>query len=105
CGPMSKQNCLVLAPPKYKIPHRWPTGRDVIWIDNVKITAQEVLSSGSLTKRMMMLDEDQISFSFASSMVDDNIEDYSHQIAEMIGLRNESYLVQAGVRTVLDIGC
>ncbi|KAC9923451.1 hypothetical protein E3N88_45069 [Mikania micrantha] len=105
CGPMSKQNCLILAPPKYKIPHRWPTGRDVIWIDNVKITAQEVLSSGSLTKRMMMLDEDQISFSFASSMVDDNIEDYSHQIAEMIGLRNESYLVQAGVRTVLDIGC
>jgi SAM-dependent methyltransferase len=105
CGPMSKQNCLVLAPPKYKIPHRWPTGRDVIWIDNVKITAQEVLSAGSLTKRMMMLDEDQISFSFASSMVDDNIEDYSHQIAEMIGLRNESYLVQAGVRTVLDIGC
>ncbi|MFS7947306.1 putative sterol 24-C-methyltransferase [Helianthus anomalus] len=105
CGPMSKQNCLILAPPKYKVPHRWPTGRDVIWIDNVKITAQEVLSSGSLTKRMMMLDEDQISFSFASSMVDDNIEDYSHQIAEMIGLRNESYLVQAGVRAVLDIGC
>ncbi|KAK1431284.1 hypothetical protein QVD17_07740 [Tagetes erecta] len=105
CGPMSKHHCLILAPPKYKIPHRWPTGRDVIWIDNVKITAQEVLSSGSFTKRMMMLDEDQISFSFASSMVDDNIEDYSHQIAEMIGLRNESYLVQAGVRTILDIGC
>ncbi|KAL8256629.1 hypothetical protein R6Q59_031696 [Mikania micrantha] len=105
CGPTSKHNCLVLAPSGYKIPHRWPTGRDVIWIDNVKINAQEVLSSGSLTKRMMLLDEDQISFSFASSMVDDSIEDYSHQIAEMIGLRNESYLVQAGVRTVLDIGC
>ncbi|KVH98556.1 hypothetical protein Ccrd_023225 [Cynara cardunculus var. scolymus] len=101
CGVTSKQKCLVLAPVKYKIPHRWPTGRDVIWIDNVKIKAQEVLSSGSFTKRMMMLDEDQISFSFASSMVDDNIEDYSHQIAEMIGLRNESYLV----RTILDIGC
>ncbi|CAI9263677.1 unnamed protein product [Lactuca saligna] len=105
CGPTSKQNCLVLAPPAYKIPHRWPTGRDVIWIDNVKINAQQVLSSGSLTKRMMLLDEDQISFSFASSMVDDSIEDYSHQIAEMIGLRNESYLVHAGVRTILDIGC
>ncbi|KAM0005284.1 putative S-adenosyl-L-methionine-dependent methyltransferase [Helianthus debilis subsp. tardiflorus] len=105
CGPTSKQNCLVLAPSGYKIPHRWPTGRDVIWIDNVKINAQEVLSSGSLTKRMMLLDDDQISFSFASSMIDDSIEDYSHQIAEMIGLRNESYLVQAGVRTVLDIGC
>ncbi|PWA72693.1 S-adenosyl-L-methionine-dependent methyltransferase [Artemisia annua] len=105
CGLTSKQNCLVPAPSAYKIPHRWPTGRDVIWIDNVKINAQQVLSSGSLTKRMMLLDEDQISFSFASSMVDDNIEDYSHQIAEMIGLRNVSYLVQAGVRTVLDIGC
>lgn len=53
CGPMSKQNCLIPAPPKYKIPHRWPTGRDVIWSDNVKITAQEVLSSGSLTKRLV----------------------------------------------------
>lgn len=53
CGPMSKQNCVTLAPPKYKVPHRWPTGRDVIWIDNVKITAQEVLSSGSLTKRLV----------------------------------------------------
>ncbi|KAI3504994.1 hypothetical protein L1887_26834 [Cichorium endivia] len=105
CGPTSKQNCLVLAPSGYKIPHRWPTGRDVIWIDNVKINAEQVLSSGSLTKRMMLLDEDQISFSFASSMVDDSIEDYSHQIAEMIGLRNESYLVHAGVRTILDIGC
>nr|GEY52950.1 probable pectin methyltransferase QUA2 [Tanacetum cinerariifolium] len=105
CGLTSKQNCLVPAPSAYKIPHRWPTGRDVIWIDNVKINAQEVLTSGSLTKRMMLLDDDQISFSFASSMVDDNIEDYSHQIAEMIGLRNVSYLVQAGVRTVLDIGC
>lgn len=51
CGPTPQQNCLVLAPSKYKIPHRWPTGRDVIWIDNVKINAQQVLSSGSLTKR------------------------------------------------------
>lgn len=51
CGPTSKQNCLVLAPLRYKIPHRWPTGRDVIWVDNVKINAQQVLSSGSLTKR------------------------------------------------------
>lgn len=46
-----KQNCLVLPPVNYKIPFRWPTGKDVIWVANVKITAQEVLSSGSLTKR------------------------------------------------------
>ncbi|PON50355.1 putative pectin methyltransferase QUA [Trema orientale] len=99
-----KRNCLVLPPANYKIPLRWPTGRDIIWSANVKITAQEVLSSGSLTKRMMMLDDEQISFRSASPMFD-GVEDYSHQIAEMIGLRNESNFIEAGVRTVLDIGC
>ncbi|CAL9753148.1 unnamed protein product [Musa acuminata subsp. burmannicoides] len=33
------------------------------------------------------------------------VEDYTHQIAEMIGLPNESNFIEAGVRTVLDIGC
>lgn len=51
CGYSSKQSCLVLPPVNYRIPLRWPTGRDIIWVANVKITAQEVLSSGSLTKR------------------------------------------------------
>ncbi|KAJ4839458.1 putative pectin methyltransferase qua2 [Turnera subulata] len=104
CEHESRQSCLVLPPVNYRIPLRWPTGRDVIWSANVKITAQEVLSSGSLTKRMMMLDEEQISFRSASLMFD-GVEDYSHQIAEMIGLRNESNFIQAGVRTILDVGC
>ena len=51
CGHGSRQSCLVLPPVNYKIPLRWPTGRDVIWVANVKITGQEVFSSGSLTKR------------------------------------------------------
>ncbi|KAJ4966690.1 hypothetical protein NE237_018539 [Protea cynaroides] len=104
CEHESKQSCLVLPPRNYRVPLRWPTGRDVIWSSNVKITAQEVLSSGSLTKRMMMLEEDQISFR-SDSLMFDGVEDYSHQIAEMIGLRNESNFLQAGVRTILDIGC
>uniref|UniRef100_A0A803NLQ5 UPF3 domain-containing protein n=1 Tax=Cannabis sativa TaxID=3483 RepID=A0A803NLQ5_CANSA len=95
-----KQNCLVLPPVNYKIPLRWPTGRDIIWLANVKITAEEVLSSGSLTKRMMLLDKEQISFRSASPMFD-GVEDYSHQIAEMIGLRNESNFIEAGVREFL----
>ncbi|KAK6130735.1 hypothetical protein DH2020_035523 [Rehmannia glutinosa] len=103
CGQGLKHNCLVLPPVNYRIPLRWPAGRDVIWFANVNITAQEVLSSGSLTKRMMMLDEDQISFRSVSSTFD--VEDYSHQIAGIIGLRNVSYFTQAGVRTILDIEC
>lgn len=46
--------------------------------------------------RLMMLEEEQISFRSDSAMFD-SIEDYSHQIAEMIGLRNESNFVRAGV--------
>lgn len=51
CGHELRQNCLVLPPANYKIPLRWPTGKDIIWVANVRITAQEVLSSGSLSKR------------------------------------------------------
>ncbi|GER55657.1 S-adenosyl-L-methionine-dependentmethyltransferases superfamily protein [Striga asiatica] len=98
CGPASSSNCLVMPPVNYRSPLRWPVGRDVIWFANVNITAQEVLSSGSLTKRMMMLDEDQISFRSVSSTFD--VEDYSHQIAGIIGLRNVSYFTEAG-----ELGC
>ncbi|XP_068639050.1 probable pectin methyltransferase QUA2 [Aristolochia californica] len=104
CLGRSMPGCLIVPPKNYRVPLRWPTGRDVIWIANVKITGQEVLTSGSLTKRMMMLEEDQVSFRSDSLMVD-GVEDYAHQIAEMIGLRSESNFNQAGVRTVLDIGC
>ncbi|ONK75565.1 uncharacterized protein A4U43_C03F18220 [Asparagus officinalis] len=101
-GMPNNQRCLVLPPKNYRIPLRWPTGRDFIWKENVKIKRHE-FSSGSLTKRMMV-EEEQISFKSDSFMVD-GVEDYSHQIAEMIGLRNESNFNEAGIRTVLDIGC
>lgn len=101
-GFMKGQSCLVLPPRNYRIPLRWPTGRDFIWKENVKITGQE-FSSGSLTKRMMV-EEEHLSFHSDSLMVD-GVEDYSHQIAEMIGLRNESNFNEARIRTVLDIGC
>lgn len=45
------ERCLVRAPKDYKIPLRWPAGRDVIWSGNVKLTKDQFLSSGSMTKR------------------------------------------------------
>lgn len=51
CGHRFRQNCLTLPPVNYKIPLRWPAGRDMVWVANVKITAEEMLSSGSFTKR------------------------------------------------------
>ncbi|KAL6294821.1 hypothetical protein ACE6H2_002963 [Prunus campanulata] len=47
----NRERCLVRPPKDYKIPRRWPAGRDVIWSGNVKITKDQFLSSGSMTKR------------------------------------------------------
>ncbi|KAJ4974007.1 hypothetical protein NE237_007181 [Protea cynaroides] len=99
------QRCLVRPPKDYKIPLRWPAGRDVIWNGNVKITKDQFLSSGSMTKRLMLLEENQIAFHSEDGMINDGVKDYSHQIADMIGLGSDSEFLQAGVRSVLDIGC
>ncbi|KNA05898.1 hypothetical protein SOVF_186090 [Spinacia oleracea] len=104
CERDSRVGCVVLPPRNYKLPLRWPAGRDVIWYANVKISAQEVLASGAVTKRLMMLEDDQISFR-SDSLMFDGVDDYSHQIADMIGLRSVSDFNQAGIRSVLDIGC
>ena len=47
----SKDRCVVRPPKEYKIPLRYPAGRDVIWTGNVKITKDQFLSSGTMTKR------------------------------------------------------
>lgn len=97
--------CLVRPPKEYKIPLRWPRGRDIIWSGNVKITKDQFLSSGSMTKRLMLLEENQIAFHSQDGLIFDGVKDYSRQIAEMIGLGSDTELPQAGVRTMLDINC
>lgn len=49
-----RERCLVRPPKEYKIPLRWPSGRDVIWSGNVKITKDQFLASGSMTKRYFL---------------------------------------------------
>lgn len=98
-----RQYCLVRPPKDYKIPLNWPTGRDVIWSANVKLSKDQFLSSGTRTKRLMLVEENQIAFH--SDDETDDIKDYSHLIAEMIGLTSDTEFHQAGVHTILDIGC
>ncbi|XP_074295910.1 putative methyltransferase PMT5 isoform X1 [Silene latifolia] len=100
-----EERCLVRPPKEYKIPLRWPAGRDVIWSGNVKITKDQFLSSGSMTKRMMLLEENQIAFHNDDGLIFDGVKDYSRQLAEMIGLGSDLDFPQAGVQTMLDIGC
>ncbi|CAN4123822.1 unnamed protein product [Withania somnifera] len=98
-------HCLVRTPKDYKIPLTWPAGRDIIWSGNVRLTQDQFLSSGSMTKRLMLLEENQIAFQSDDGMMVDNVKDHSHLIAEMIGLGSDAEFLQSGVRTVLDIGC
>ncbi|XP_057481663.1 probable methyltransferase PMT5 [Actinidia eriantha] len=100
-----QHRCLVRPPKDYKIPMRWPAGKDVIWSGNVKISKDQLLSSGSVTKRLMLLEENQIAFYSEDGLIYDGVKDYSRQIAEMIGLGSDSEFLEAGVRTILDIGC
>ncbi|KAF3786506.1 putative methyltransferase [Nymphaea thermarum] len=98
-------HCLIRPSKDYKIPLRWPAGRDVIWSGNVKITKDQFLSSGSMTKRLMLLEENQIAFHSDDGTISDGVKDYSRQIAEMIGLTSDSEFHMAGIHTLLDIGC
>nr|KYP34901.1 hypothetical protein KK1_044089 [Cajanus cajan] len=90
------ERCLVRPPKEYKIPLQWPTGRDIIWSGNVKITKNQFLSSGSMTKRLMFLEENQIAFHLEEGLIYDGVKDYSRQLAEMIGLGSDNELPQAG---------
>ncbi|KAJ0252871.1 hypothetical protein HA466_0119920 [Hirschfeldia incana] len=100
-----KERCVVRPPKDYKIPLRWPLGRDIIWSGNVKITKDQLLSSGTVTTRLMLLEENQITFHSEDGLISDGVKDYARQIADMIGLGSDTEFAQAGIRTVLDIGC
>ncbi|RZC04186.1 putative methyltransferase PMT5 [Glycine soja] len=99
------EKCLVRPPKDYKAPLQWPSGRDVIWSGNVKITKDQFLSSGSMTKRLMLLEENQIAFHAEDGMIFNSVKDYTRQLAEMIGLGSDTELPQAGIRNILDINC
>ncbi|KAL9276737.1 hypothetical protein ACSQ67_025750 [Phaseolus vulgaris] len=99
------ERCLVRPPKEYKTPLRWPNGRDVIWSANVKITKDQFLSSGSMTKRLMLLEENQIAFHSEDGFIFNGVKDYARQLAEMIGLGSDIDLPQAGIRNILDINC
>ena len=45
----------------------------------------------------MLLEENQIAFHSEDGLVYDGVKDYSHQIAEMIGLGSDTEFPQAGV--------
>eukprot|EP00249_Psilotum_nudum_P013369 c24294_g1_i1 orf=545-2815(-) len=99
------KQCLIRPPKEYRIPLRWPASRDVVWSGNVKVTKDQLLATGSRTKRLMLVEENLITFQSENAQITEGVENYAHQIATMIGLGNDSTFYQAGVRIILDVGC
>lgn len=50
----------------------------------------------------MLLEENQISFHSEDGLIYDGVKDYSHQIAEMIGLGSDTEFYQSGVSISLN---
>ncbi|GJW77744.1 probable methyltransferase PMT5 [Tanacetum coccineum] len=59
----------------------------------------------NMSKRGVLLPMQIKLGSIDDGLMFDGVKDYSHQVAEMIGLGSDVEFHQAGVRTVLDIGC
>ncbi|KAF7827984.1 putative methyltransferase PMT5 [Senna tora] len=53
----------------------------------------------------MLLEENQIAFHSDDGLIFGGVKEYSRQLAEMIGLGSDSEFPQAGIHTILDIGC
>lgn len=51
----------------------------------------------------MLLEENQIAFHSDDGLIVDGVKDYSHQIAELIGLTSDSEFRHAGVSTLASI--
>ncbi|KHN20522.1 Putative methyltransferase PMT4 [Glycine soja] len=58
-----------------------------------------------MTKRLMLLEENQIAFHAEDGTIFNSVKDYTRQLAEMIGLGSDTELPQAGIRNILDINC
>lgn len=50
--------------------------------------------------RLMLLEENQITFHSEDGLIFDGVKDYARQIAEMIGLGSDTEFAQAGVSLV-----
>lgn len=53
--------------------------------------------------RLMLLEDNQFAFQSEDGLIYDGVKDYSHQIAEMIGLGSDTEFPQAGVSLTYNI--
>jgi len=60
---------------------------------------------GICDSRLLLTEDNQIAFNSEESRDSEDLNDYSDQIAEMMGLGSTTEFIKSGVTSVLDIGC
>lgn len=102
----SMLRCLIPPPKAYRLPLRWPDSQDTVWLHNVKRPGDNHLHAAAAVRKMKraMLVESSAQISFTGELAQIT-DDYTQQIAVMLGLANDAVFSKTGIRTVLDVGC
>ncbi|KAI3713455.1 hypothetical protein L1987_72032 [Smallanthus sonchifolius] len=88
--------CLIPAPPKYKLPFKWPLSRDYAWFDNIP---HKELSIEKARQNWIKVEGDKFRFPGGGTMFRYGADSYIDDINELIPLSNGT------VRTAIDTGC
>ncbi|KAJ0512696.1 putative S-adenosyl-L-methionine-dependent methyltransferase [Helianthus annuus] len=88
--------CLIPAPPKYKLPFKWPKSRDYAWYDNIP---HKELSIEKDRQNWIKVEGDRFRFPGGGTMFRYGADSYIDDINELIPLSNGT------IRTAIDTGC
>ncbi|PWA58507.1 S-adenosyl-L-methionine-dependent methyltransferases superfamily protein [Artemisia annua] len=89
-------HCLIPAPPKYKLPFKWPQSRDYAWFDNIP---HKELSIEKDRQNWIKVEGDRFRFPGGGTMFRYGADSYIDDMNELIPLTNGS------IRTAVDTGC
>ncbi|GAB4858116.1 hypothetical protein Ancab_016018 [Ancistrocladus abbreviatus] len=88
--------CLIPAPPKYKMPFKWPQSRDYAWYDNIP---HKELSIEKAVQNWIQVEGDRFRFPGGGTMFPRGADAYIDDINALIPLTGGS------IRTAIDTGC
>lgn len=97
-----RKQCLIRPPKDYRIPLRWPKSRSAVWSGNVKVARDQFQGKETKTERLWLGEDNTISFKSRDA---EGAKTHFQDIATTIGVQNDGSFGQAGIHTVLDIGC
>ncbi|XP_023758934.1 probable methyltransferase PMT17 [Lactuca sativa] len=89
-------HCLIPAPPKYKLPFKWPQSRDYAWFNNIP---HKELSIEKDLQNWIKVEGDRFKFPGGGTMFPRGADAYIDDISELIPLTNGT------IRTAIDTGC